>query len=180
MWLLFPRTVAATNMNETSSRSHAVFNIIFTQKRHDAETNITTEKVSSASAGGAPGRRVGRPSRVPAREAWARAVPCPARASVRGWPALRDHLFSVFGATWLGKGLSGGAVDPGTASCQAVMVETVGPRRDVSGAAPLAGDASGALGGRCRRPQVVSARHRLAVGPGAGWGCPSPRGHRHL
>lgn len=46
VWLLFPRTVAATNMNETSSRSHAVFNIIFTQKRHDAETNITTEKVS--------------------------------------------------------------------------------------------------------------------------------------
>lgn len=39
------RTVAATNMNETSSRSHAVFNIIFTQKRHDAETDITTEKV---------------------------------------------------------------------------------------------------------------------------------------
>lgn len=38
-------TVAATNMNETSSRSHAVFNIIFTQKRHDAETDITTEKV---------------------------------------------------------------------------------------------------------------------------------------
>lgn len=44
------RTVAATNMNETSSRSHAVFNIIFTQKRHDAETNITTEKVSVALA----------------------------------------------------------------------------------------------------------------------------------
>ncbi|XP_075808233.1 kinesin-like protein KIF1A isoform X13 [Microtus pennsylvanicus] len=43
------RTVAATNMNETSSRSHAVFNIIFTQKRHDAETNITTEKVSKIS-----------------------------------------------------------------------------------------------------------------------------------
>lgn len=43
---LSPRsTVAATNMNETSSRSHAVFNIIFTQKRHDAETDITTEKV---------------------------------------------------------------------------------------------------------------------------------------
>uniref|UniRef100_A0A8C6TS66 plus-end-directed kinesin ATPase n=1 Tax=Neogobius melanostomus TaxID=47308 RepID=A0A8C6TS66_9GOBI len=32
------RTVAATNMNETSSRSHAVFNIIFTQRRHDADT----------------------------------------------------------------------------------------------------------------------------------------------
>nr|XP_033814588.1 kinesin-like protein KIF1A isoform X3 [Geotrypetes seraphini] len=43
------RTVAATNMNETSSRSHAVFNIIFTQKRHDAETDNTTEKVSKIS-----------------------------------------------------------------------------------------------------------------------------------
>lgn len=32
-------------MNETSSRSHAVFNIIFTQKRHDAETDNTSEKV---------------------------------------------------------------------------------------------------------------------------------------
>ena len=29
------RTVAATNMNETSSRSHAVFTIIFTQHKHD-------------------------------------------------------------------------------------------------------------------------------------------------
>ncbi|OCT81018.1 hypothetical protein XELAEV_18027832mg [Xenopus laevis] len=38
------RTVAATNMNETSSRSHAVFNIIFTQRRHDADTENTTEK----------------------------------------------------------------------------------------------------------------------------------------
>ncbi|XP_048831815.1 kinesin-like protein KIF1A isoform X2 [Brienomyrus brachyistius] len=43
------RTVAATNMNETSSRSHAVFNIIFTQKRHDAETESTSEKVSKVS-----------------------------------------------------------------------------------------------------------------------------------
>uniref|UniRef100_A0A669BTW4 Kinesin family member 1Ab n=1 Tax=Oreochromis niloticus TaxID=8128 RepID=A0A669BTW4_ORENI len=39
------RTVAATNMNETSSRSHAVFNIIFTQKKHDMETDNTSEKV---------------------------------------------------------------------------------------------------------------------------------------
>ncbi|KTF75630.1 hypothetical protein cypCar_00035899, partial [Cyprinus carpio] len=38
------RTVAATNMNETSSRSHAVFNIIFTQKRHDSDTDNTSEK----------------------------------------------------------------------------------------------------------------------------------------
>ncbi|XP_026069610.1 kinesin-like protein KIF1A isoform X11 [Carassius auratus] len=43
------RTVAATNMNETSSRSHAVFNIIFTQKRHDSETDNTSEKVSKIS-----------------------------------------------------------------------------------------------------------------------------------
>ncbi|XP_053354018.1 kinesin-like protein KIF1A isoform X7 [Clarias gariepinus] len=43
------RTVAATNMNETSSRSHAVFNIIFTQRRHDSETDNTSEKVSKIS-----------------------------------------------------------------------------------------------------------------------------------
>ncbi|XP_056912022.1 kinesin-like protein KIF1A isoform X4 [Takifugu flavidus] len=43
------RTVAATNMNETSSRSHAVFNIIFTQKKHDSETDNTSEKVSKIS-----------------------------------------------------------------------------------------------------------------------------------
>ncbi|XP_030842583.1 kinesin-like protein KIF1A isoform X12 [Strongylocentrotus purpuratus] len=43
------RTVASTNMNETSSRSHAVFTIVFTQKRHDVETNMCTEKVSKVS-----------------------------------------------------------------------------------------------------------------------------------
>ncbi|MGH0121716.1 UNVERIFIED_CONTAM: hypothetical protein FKN15_000188 [Acipenser sinensis] len=43
------RTVAATNMNETSSRSHAVFTIVFTQRKHDAETNLSTEKVSKIS-----------------------------------------------------------------------------------------------------------------------------------
>ncbi|XP_075703460.1 kinesin-like protein KIF1C [Rhinoderma darwinii] len=43
------RTVAATNMNETSSRSHAVFTIVFTQKRHDEMTNLDTEKVSKIS-----------------------------------------------------------------------------------------------------------------------------------
>uniref|UniRef100_A0A8C4E828 plus-end-directed kinesin ATPase n=1 Tax=Dicentrarchus labrax TaxID=13489 RepID=A0A8C4E828_DICLA len=43
------RTVAATNMNETSSRSHAVFNIIFTQKRQDMESENTSEKVSKIS-----------------------------------------------------------------------------------------------------------------------------------
>ncbi|KAH0587005.1 hypothetical protein H2248_005824 [Termitomyces sp. 'cryptogamus'] len=40
------RTVAATNMNETSSRSHAVFTLLLTMKRHDVETNMDTEKVS--------------------------------------------------------------------------------------------------------------------------------------
>ncbi|KAJ0174763.1 hypothetical protein K1T71_009871 [Dendrolimus kikuchii] len=43
------RTVAATNMNETSSRSHAVFTIFFTQQRHDATTNLMSEKVSKIS-----------------------------------------------------------------------------------------------------------------------------------
>ncbi|KAH8253832.1 hypothetical protein KR032_007065 [Drosophila birchii] len=43
------RTVAATNMNETSSRSHAVFTIFFTQRRHDTMTDLTTEKVSKIS-----------------------------------------------------------------------------------------------------------------------------------
>ncbi|XP_056399015.1 kinesin-like protein KIF1B isoform X14 [Hyla sarda] len=43
------RTVAATNMNETSSRSHAVFTIVFTQRRLDIETNLSTEKVSKIS-----------------------------------------------------------------------------------------------------------------------------------
>ncbi|XP_014260252.1 kinesin-like protein unc-104 isoform X6 [Cimex lectularius] len=43
------RTVAATNMNETSSRSHAVFTIFFTQQRVDNLTSLTTEKVSKIS-----------------------------------------------------------------------------------------------------------------------------------
>jgi len=58
------RTVAATNMNETyvwkvgfnigyspplyssSSRSHAVFTLLLTIKRHDPGTKLDTEKVS--------------------------------------------------------------------------------------------------------------------------------------
>lgn len=57
------RTVAATQMNETSvicimlcgwarkrfsrsSRSHAVFTLVLTQKRRDKQTNLDTEKVS--------------------------------------------------------------------------------------------------------------------------------------
>ncbi|XP_043529282.1 kinesin-like protein unc-104 isoform X3 [Frieseomelitta varia] len=43
------RTVAATNMNETSSRSHAVFTIFFTQQKHDSITGLVTEKVSKIS-----------------------------------------------------------------------------------------------------------------------------------
>lgn len=43
------RTVAATNMNETSSRSHAVFTLTLTQKRHDTETNMDSEKVAKIS-----------------------------------------------------------------------------------------------------------------------------------
>ncbi|CAF3486029.1 unnamed protein product [Rotaria socialis] len=43
------RTVAATNMNETSSRSHAVFTILFSQSTHDFKTDLTTEKQSKIS-----------------------------------------------------------------------------------------------------------------------------------
>ncbi|KAG5934207.1 hypothetical protein E4U53_000739 [Claviceps sorghi] len=43
------RTVAATNMNETSSRSHAVFTLMLTQKKHDTETNMEMEKVAKIS-----------------------------------------------------------------------------------------------------------------------------------
>ncbi|KFH44735.1 Kinesin-like protein-like protein [Hapsidospora chrysogenum ATCC 11550] len=43
------RTVAATNMNETSSRSHAVFTLMLTQKKKDTETNMEAEKVAKIS-----------------------------------------------------------------------------------------------------------------------------------
>lgn len=43
------RTVAATNMNETSSRSHAVFTLIVTQKSTDADTKMEMEKVAKIS-----------------------------------------------------------------------------------------------------------------------------------
>ncbi|KAI1467989.1 kinesin heavy chain [Daldinia caldariorum] len=43
------RTVAATNMNETSSRSHAVFTLMLTQKKYDAETKMEMEKQAKIS-----------------------------------------------------------------------------------------------------------------------------------
>ncbi|CAF2419386.1 unnamed protein product [Rotaria sp. Silwood2] len=43
------RTVAATNMNETSSRSHAVFTILFSQSTYDTMTDLTAEKQSKIS-----------------------------------------------------------------------------------------------------------------------------------
>ncbi|KAI1081331.1 kinesin heavy chain [Whalleya microplaca] len=43
------RTVAATNMNETSSRSHAVFTLMLTQKKFDAETKMELEKQAKIS-----------------------------------------------------------------------------------------------------------------------------------
>lgn len=36
------RTVAATNMNEESSRSHAVFNILITQTLYDLQSGVRT------------------------------------------------------------------------------------------------------------------------------------------
>lgn len=41
--------MAATNMNETSSRSHAVFTIFFTQTKKDHMTDLVAEKVSKIS-----------------------------------------------------------------------------------------------------------------------------------
>ncbi|KAG0170479.1 kinesin-like protein Klp8 [Apophysomyces sp. BC1015] len=43
------RTVAATNMNGTSSRSHAIFTVFLTQKRLDQLTKLETEKVARIS-----------------------------------------------------------------------------------------------------------------------------------
>uniref|UniRef100_K7FS20 NAD-dependent protein deacylase sirtuin-5, mitochondrial n=1 Tax=Pelodiscus sinensis TaxID=13735 RepID=K7FS20_PELSI len=43
------RTVAATNMNEESSRSHAVFNIVVTQTLYDLQSGNSGEKVSKVS-----------------------------------------------------------------------------------------------------------------------------------
>lgn len=43
------RTVAATNMNETSSRSHAVFTLMLTQKKQDPDTKMTMEKAAKIS-----------------------------------------------------------------------------------------------------------------------------------
>ena len=43
------RTVASTNMNNESSRSHAVFTVVFTQTLTDAESGVSGEKVSKMS-----------------------------------------------------------------------------------------------------------------------------------
>jgi kinesin family protein 1 len=40
------RTVAATQMNSTSSRAHTVFQIVFTTTTHDEETNKSSAKTS--------------------------------------------------------------------------------------------------------------------------------------
>ena len=43
------RTIAATNMNSTSSRSHAIFTIVLTQREHDLNSDLEAEKVSKIS-----------------------------------------------------------------------------------------------------------------------------------
>lgn len=43
------RTVAATNMNEESSRSHAVFNIIITQTLYDLQSGVRELGVETGS-----------------------------------------------------------------------------------------------------------------------------------
>lgn len=42
------RTVAATNMNEESSRSHAVFSIIVTQTLHELQSGVSVSQGHSA------------------------------------------------------------------------------------------------------------------------------------
>ena len=44
------RTVAATNMNNESSRSHAVFTVVLTFTLTDALSGVTGEKVGADSA----------------------------------------------------------------------------------------------------------------------------------
>ncbi|KAJ3100590.1 hypothetical protein HDU97_002120 [Phlyctochytrium planicorne] len=43
------RTVASTNMNETSSRSHAVFTVNLTQTRQEVSSSLRTERISRIS-----------------------------------------------------------------------------------------------------------------------------------
>lgn len=40
------RTIAATQMNATSSRAHTVFQIVFTKTTHDEETNKSSAMTS--------------------------------------------------------------------------------------------------------------------------------------
>lgn len=157
-------------MNETSSRSHAVFNIIFTQKRHDAETDITTEKVSASSAGpGAP--RVGegsgrvrrpRPVRAPAQgRSWGQVDrACEATSSWRLVPpgCARDLERS----------------GQGPRSCRTVLVETVGTEKGCPRGCTAA-EPSGCPGvpwraaAKAGRPQVQWVLvPEVTVGPGAG------------
>ena len=42
------RTVAATNMNTESSRSHAVFNIVLTRSEYDHDTEVSVTLVPQA------------------------------------------------------------------------------------------------------------------------------------
>ena len=41
------RTVAATNMNTESSRSHAVFNIVLTRSEYDNQTEVCVDKIQT-------------------------------------------------------------------------------------------------------------------------------------
>ena len=161
-------------MNETSSRSHAVFNIIFTQKRHDAETSVTTEKVSMASAGGGRGVRLGQAAqagRGGRARGWppgAPTVPCPAGALARGWPP-RLGVWRHLGAEGTGCRRCGprACLLPGS---------SVGDHGGKEGGAQACGGGWRAVGkagglGKHERPG-----HSRPLGTGAGWGR-APRGH---
>lgn len=107
-------------MNETSSRSHAVFTIVFTQRCHDQLTGLDSEKVGTRSrlVTETEMRSAGLVSSLPA-QAWSRASsglpqPLPCAFSIRsvGYNLLFECL--SFLLDWSGQGWEPTVPCPGT------------------------------------------------------------------
>lgn len=128
------RTVAATNMNTESSRSHAVFNIVLTRSEYDKETESIGEKVSKlslvdlagserASKSGAEGERLKEGSNINrSLVTLGQVISSLAESGGKGKKALHvPYRDSVL--TWLLKDNLGG-------NSKTVMVATVSPAAD--------------------------------------------------
>ncbi|XP_022806565.1 kinesin-like protein KIF13B [Stylophora pistillata] len=128
------RTVAATNMNTESSRSHAVFNIVLTRSEYDKETESVGEKVSKlslvdlagserASKSGAEGERLKEGSNINrSLVTLGQVISSLAESGGKGKKALHvPYRDSVL--TWLLKDNLGG-------NSKTVMVATVSPAAD--------------------------------------------------